>query len=113
MSTTPTDASELSDEERRIVLQYQYGADDLAHAYRLLHECTAMLELPEPGEGDLAIAARILGALPKQRLPQTVAGHPDIHPTWLLTESWLLQGKDPSVIHIAALRLIFNSVGIV
>ena len=72
----------------------------------LLLECTKALSLPKPSELDIEMAARIIGAFGSDELPQTVEGDKSVHPTWLLTETWILLNKDPFPIHQAVLQLL-------
>jgi hypothetical protein len=102
--------SELTAEQQERVNKQIVLAKHFAEAYRLLMDCSAALELSCPTPSDLETAAKILGALNEDRLPQTVQGERSVHPTWLLTESLILQGKDPAPIHEAALRLLFGDV---
>ena len=98
--------SELSLQQQKRVFAYTVLDDDCQEAARLLRECTLALQLPKPSTIDLQIAARILGALKNDNLPRTVEGDSAVHPTWLLTETWILQNKSPLPIHEAALKLL-------
>jgi hypothetical protein len=109
MSDSTIMQSELSPEQQKRVFAYTVLDDDYHEAARLLRECTLALQLPKPSQADLQIAARILGALRSDELPRTVEGDRAVHPTWLLTETWILQNKNPLPIHEAALKLLLSA----
>jgi len=102
------DKSELTYAEQKVVHTTAWSSREFGHAYQLLRECSEFFALPVPEESDIEMAAKVIAALPTERLPKTVQGKVDIHPTWLMTESWILQGKDPTPIHIAALKVMIK-----
>jgi hypothetical protein len=100
--------SELTAEERSVVLDYDAQIANFKEAFSLLKLATEFLKLSDPTYNDIKIAANIIGALPLKRIPRIIDKESTIHPIWLLTESWILQGKDPLPIHRASLKLLFG-----
>ena len=96
-------SSELSPQEQTKVQHSKWTPDKYAIAYRLLTDSSSFLGFPAPNDDDVEMAAKVISALPANRIPKAADGTEDIHPTWLLTEAWILQGRDPMPIHLAAL----------
>lgn len=98
--------SELSPDEKKIVAAFQPDADSLKSAQFILTGGSNEVGLPAPDEAVITQAAKIIGALGKERIPRAVDGGP--HKLWLLTEAFINSGKDPSPIHEAALSSLLG-----
>lgn len=101
--------SDLTIQQQAMVFAAEVSENLCQQAGELLHECTKALSLPKPSALDIEMAARIIGAFGSDELPQTVEGNKSVHPTWLLTETWILLNKDPLPIHQAVLKLILTA----
>lgn len=58
------------------------------------------------------MAAKMLGSLPESRIPREssvdLAVIKPPHALWLMTEAYLLQGKDPAPIHEASIKAMLG-----
>ena len=104
--------SELSRPEQQAVHGHRMSQEDYGRAFPLLSEACRTVGLGLPNHSDVEMAAKILGALPESRIPRAV--EPSLEPSdkphalWLLTESYILQGKDPAPIHLGAMKSILG-----
>ncbi len=96
--------SELSAEERRKVAAFEPAVEDISNARKSLAQNAAMVK---PNQDDIIVAAKIIGALPDERIPKDINGE-GVHKLWLLTESYILQGKDTGPLHQSSLDNIVN-----
>ncbi len=91
--------SELNATERDLVAAFK---PKLGDAIRLGSEIEKNAAGIIPTREDSRMMVRILGALPENRIPKEIDGNGP-HKLWLLTEAYILQGKNPDKIHEAAL----------
>ncbi len=98
--------SELTLDEQKRVAAFKPNEDLIEEARDLLMDACREIGLPAPDEDVVVQAAKIIGALGKDRIPQDIDGKP--HKLWLLTEGYINAGKDPAPIHEAALSFLLS-----
>lgn len=93
--------SYLSREEQRLV-QNTCIDGELPHGITdIISEVCRTIGIGVPTVSDLEMASKIVVALPAERIPKTAPLN-SFNGIWLLTESFLLQGKDPGIIERGA-----------
>ena len=94
---------ELNRGEFEAVQQHSWTQDQYGEAFRYVSDAVSGIGLGSlPDQSDVDVAARLIGAL-GDRVPREVDGASP-HKMWLLTEAYLLQGKDAALIMEASLR---------
>jgi len=97
-SERPTNEdSELSPSEQKKVAAFQPSSGEIEKALTFLTNACNEVGLPAPDESMVEQAAKIIGALGEERIPLTKDGKPN--KIWLLTESYINTGKNPSSIY--------------
>jgi len=92
---------ELSQEEFVAVTQHNYSGGSYSLAFARLTLAGQDGCAPCPTRDDIEAAAKLIGAL-GERVPRDDADCP--HATWLLTEAYIMQGKDTARIQETVLK---------
>ncbi len=92
---------ELTQEEFVSVRKHDYSQASYSLAFARLTLAAQKDSAPYPTHSDIEAAAKLVGAL-GERVPRDLEGHPQA--LWLLTEAYLLQGKDTEKVLAALIK---------